>query len=735
MKTAKFLSSLAIGLLLAACGGGGNNTTLTQPPGGGGGGSTVASVTLSSSLTSIAADGSTKATITAIVRDANNASVQSATVVFGSSNGLLAVVSGTTDASGTATATLTAPPAPAGTAIKVTAAVGTVAATPVTVNVVAIQQSLSLVTDMPQIPSDFSKSATISALMRDANNVALPGIVVNFQTSGGTLTVTQGTTDANGIAKATLSAFNDPTDRRITVTATAGSAQPATVAVDVTGTTLSLTGPANLVLNNVGTYTIQLNNSTPKGIANTPVTVTSANGNTLNGTALSTATVTTNATGQATVTLKATSAANNGNDTLTANALGLVATAPIAVSSQSFNITAPADGTQVPLGNVQTVTVTWTNSGAAVANAPVTFAATRGTLVTVPAGGTVNTNTSGVATATISSTGAGPSIVSATGAGVSAQLNLNFVSIVPSQISLQAGPATVPVGGKSVITALVRDAANNLVDNATVNFNVVTDPTNGGLSVASAMTNVQGQAQTTYTAGNTSSGANGVQISATVFYQGTAVATATTNLTVGGQTVFLSLGTGNTIDTGQGVAVYQVTYTVFAVDSNGSALANQPVTVSVLPVAYGKGVMGNCNPGSGPWLPVYSTLAADPDAYPGTKLCKNEDFDYTGNINSQPNKDYNGNGKLDPGNVAVVTPSSGSTDANGRLDVLVTYPRDHAGWVEVQLVASTTVQGTQSSTSATFLLQGAAPDYSSCTIGPPGPVSPYGKANTCLNPL
>jgi len=733
MKIAKFLSSLAIGLLLAACGGGGNNTTLTQSPGGGGGGSTVASVTLSSSLAAIAADGSTKATITAIVRDANNASVQSATVVFGSTNGLLAVVSGTTDASGTATATLTAPPAPAGTAIKVTAAVGTVAATPVTVNVVAIQQSLSLVTDMPQIPSDFSKSATISALMRDANNVALPGIVVNFQTSGGTLTVTQGTTDANGIAKATLSAFNDPTDRRITVTATAGSAQPATVAVDVTGTTLSLTGPANLVLNNVGTYTIQLNNSTPKGIANVPVTVTSANGNTLNGTALSTATVTTNATGQATVTLKATSTANSGNDTLTANALGLVATAPIAVSSQSFSITAPADGTQVPLGNVQTVTVTWTNGGAPVVGQPVTFAATRGTLVTVPAGGTVPTDASGVATATISSTGAGPSIVSATGAGVSAQLNLNFVSIVPSQISLQAGPATVAVGGKSVITALVRDAANNLVDNATVNFNVVTDPTNGGLSVASAMTNVQGQAQTTYTAGNTSSGANGVQISATVFYQGTAVATATTNLTVGGQTVFLSLGTGNTIDTSQGVAIYQITYTVFAVDSNGSALPNQPVTVSVLPVAYGKGVMGGC-PGTSNWVPVYSTAAADPDAYAGAKLCKNEDFDYTGNINSQPNKDYNGNGKLDPGNVAVVTPSSGSTDANGRLDVLITYPRDHAYWVEVQIVAATTVQGTQSSTSATFVLQGAIKDYA-CSVGPPGPVSPYGTANTCLNPL
>jgi hypothetical protein len=72
------------------------------------------------------------------------------------------------------------------------------------------------------------------------------------------------------------------------------------------------------------------------------------------------------------------------------------------------------------------------------------------------------------------------------------------------------------------------------------------------------------------------------------------------------------------------------------------------------------------------------------------------------------------------------------TDANGRFDVKVTYPRDHAYWVEVTLVASTTVQGTQSSTSSTFVLQGAVADYA-CSIGPPGPVSPYGVANTCAN--
>ena len=170
-----------------------------------------------------------------------------------------------------------------------------------------------------------------------------------------------------------------------------------------------------------------------------------------------------------------------------------------------------------------------------------------------------------------------------------------------------------------------------------------------------------------------------------------------------------------------------------------SAIAFGLLIYSPLGSGYtGKGVMTGC-PGGTNWVPGYSTGGADPDAYAGKTLCQNEDTDYTGNINSLgvvggvPVKDYNINGKLDPGNVAVVSPSSGNTDANGRLDVKVTYPRDHAYWVMVTLKASTTTNGTESSTTSTFVLQGALPDYA-CTVGPPGPVSPYGTAATCANP-
>jgi hypothetical protein len=720
--------------LLSACGG----KTISGSSGGGAP-STVATLAVSSSAASIPSDGSTGATITVVAKDASNAAVSGAVVTFAASAGNITVTQGTTDATGTATATLVSGSAVPGSTITVTATSGT-ASGKATVTVSNTQKTLTLLTSLTQIPSDGSKSATISALVRDSNNNAVSGTTVSFQATSGLLTVTTPTTDSTGTAKATLGTAGDTTNRTITVTAQAGSAT-ATISVTVVGTKLTVNGPTNLVQGSMGTYTVSLTDAAGNGISGQTVTLTSFAGNTLTP-----ATYTTDSTGQKTFTL---TAVKSGNDTITAAAEGLQATAVLVVSNQAFNFTAPTPNAQVILGASTPVTVNWKVSGVPQVGKTVSFSATRGTLSAASA----VTDASGNATVSISSTGAGPSIIDASGTGVTAQVNLDFVANNPSQVSVQAGPAAVAVQGQSTVTALVRDAANNLVEGASVDFQVVHDPTNGGLSVASATTDAQGVARTVYTAGNSSSGANGVTVSATV--RGTTV-TGTASITVGGQAVFLSLGTGNTIDDSKGVAIYQITYTVLAVDSQGAALPNVPVTLSLLPVAYGKGAEVGCPPvtpsGTGPWSPAYTTQTTDPYSYNHSLMCKNEDTDYTGNISSLDSgtptncinlttntsipahaKDYNCNGKLDPGNVATVTPSSGTTDGNGRLDVTITYPRDHAYWVEVSLVAATTVQGTQSSTSATFLLLGTVKDFA-CGQSPPGLNSPYGAAATCANP-
>lgn len=586
---------------------------------------------------------------------------------------------------------------------------------------------LTLLTDMAQLPSDGTKTATITAQALDANNNVVPDVTVVFQTDSGALTPTQPVTDTSGLATASVSAGSDPTNRTITVTATAGGAM-ATVPVSVAGTAVALSGPSNLVLNNNGSYSVLVTDSSGAGISGAAVTLTSSAGNAI--TAGSTAT---DGNGRLTFTVAAT---NGGTDTITATALGQTQTKDVSISTQDFTI-AVAGSSTVSLNTPATVTVTWLNNGAPVVNQPVTFAATRGTLVP---GTPVNTDAAGKASVTISSLSAGPSVINASGTGVSTQLNLTFVADNPSQIALQAGPASISVQGQSTITALVRDAANNLVQGATVTFQIAADPTNGGLSTATAVTDAQGSAQSVYTAGNTSSGANAVVISASVQAKGGGTTyTANTNLTVGGQTVFLSMGTGNLLGFPDPPgSIYTVTYSVFAVDSGGAPLVNTPITLKVLPVAYGKGALG-CVGNASEWGPIYSTGSGDPDAYKGMTLCQNEDSDYTGNINSLgvvggiPVKDYNTSGKLEPGNIAVVAPSSGNTDSNGRLDVVVSYPKDHSYWVMVTLIASTTVQGTESSTSSTWILRGLKAEYS-CDVGPPGPVSPYGVGVTCSDP-
>jgi hypothetical protein len=702
--------------LLAGCGGGSQTISgagSTTPPGGG---STapVASITVVSSLAQIAADGSNSATISATAKDANNNLVSGATVTFAASAGGLAVTQATTDVNGLATATLTAGTATAGTVITVTASSGGVSGN-VMVTVAATQQTISVITSVPQIPSDSTKAATITALVRNAQNQFVQGVTVSFTATSGGLTVTQATTDVNGAAIATLDAAGDPTDRTITVTATAGTST-ASVPVAVIGTKLTLTGPANLVQGAVGTYTVALTDAGGNGIPNETVLLTSANGNTL-----SAASVITDSTGQKTFTMTAT---KGGADTVTATTLGLQATQATNVSAQSFAFTAPAANTLIDIGVMSTVTVAWTSAGAPQVGQTVTFSATRGTL----SAGSAVTNASGNASVMISSTTAGPSVVSASATGVTAQQSIVFIATTPTAVSVQASPGTIVTQGQSTITATVRDVNNNLVQGQVVNFSITQDATGGSLSVASATTNAQGQASTVYTASTTTSATNGIVISATV--QGFTGVTGSTTLTVGGEAVFLSLGTGNLISDFS-VTQYSLPYSVQAVDAGGNGVNNVTVTFNVTSLGY---VKGQRFWNSSTWATATNTLPGDPYAYilAGVNGCRTEDL--LGNGILEPGEDYNNNGKLDPGLVVSTDVGSAVTANGGSAAVNLIYPKDHSYYVAVKLTVAATVNGTQSSSVASFWLPGLAADFSTETVAPPGPTSPYGTAATCANP-
>jgi hypothetical protein len=112
--------------------------------------------------------------------------------------------------------------------------------------------------------------------------------------------------------------------------------------------------------------------------------------------------------------------------------------------------------------------------------------------------------------------------------------------------------------------------------------------------------------------------------------------------------------------------------------------------------------------------------------------CGNEDITYwpdtkyTMNGILDAGEDYNGNGVLDPGGIAGVTPSV-TTDATGVGTIGVTYAKEFATWAIVRLEVTVSVSGTEESAHTLYWLRYAADDYT--TMLPPD--SPFGFSTTC----
>jgi hypothetical protein len=588
--------------------------------------------------------------------------------------------------------------------------------------------TLTVLAASPQLPSDQTGLSTVqvTAQVKDAANAVLADVPVSFSATSGSLAVTQPTTDGAGLAIAELSNSTNPANRTITVTATAGGVS-GSVTVTVTGSTVTVAGPAALASGQSGAYTVSVKDSKGTGVPNSLVAVTSANGNTL-----SAASLTTDGTGNVNFNV---TASVPGNDTLTVSALGQTATALVSVSGDVFNFTAPAAGTEVDLApDTEALTVRWTKNGAPQTGQTINFATTRGTLSAASA----VTNGSGDATVSVSATTAGPAVITATnGEGTTASLNIEFVATTPATINLQASPLTVATNGQSELIAIVRDAANNLVKNQVVQFVIDADITGGSLSIGSAVTDSQGRARSVYTGGSVQSAANGVVVRAAV--QGTAIED-TVALTVARQELFITLGTGNTLFE-IGTAAYAKEWVIFVTDVDGNAVANRPVQASIRSRAYAKGELTYVDPAwtYAPGSPVF---------------CRNEDQNENGILDS--GEDDNGNTILDPGNIALVaavpdsaplnspcatagaqgTAANVTTNSQGRARVCVFYPQNYALWLEATLTAKASVTGSESSRSSRFVLDVLADDVDDQNQTPPNRFSPFGTdLGACPPPL
>lgn len=594
---------------------------------------------------------------------------------------------------------------------------------------------IELLVSTPQLQSDLSGSnaVQITGVVKDSNNAVVEGVAVAFGASSGALAVIQGTTDASGFALASLTNGNDPSNRTITVTANTGQAQ-ASIDISVVGTQIRINGPDSLALNDIGRYTVVLEDSLGQGVPNQVVDLNSANGN-----SLSNSTILTGVNGDGFVDLTATVA---GTDTLTASALGIDEPKTIEISSDAFAFTVPDPDptlpvTEVSLGFDQPVTVQWLIGGVPQAGQTINFSATRGTL----SASSATTNGAGEASLTINSTNAGPAVITATNpANTTTTVQVEFVADTPADLSLQANPFTVASGQQSEISAIVRDPAGNLVKNQPVVFEL-TDVTNGFLSVGSDVTDSQGRAQTFYTGGSVPSAENGVQIRA--FVQTTPAVEDTVFLTVARREVAIAIGTGDELFE-LGTARYAKEWVVLVTDTVGNPVSNTTIQMTLRSVNYIKGQFDPPNP-----------LADDPKwLYNPSATCPDEDTNRDGFLDLV-SEDANANGTLEAGNVATVAAVPGSappddpcttagaggtstniqTDNQGFARVCVIYPSSFNGWVEAELKAQVNVFGSEFSAAQEFVLEALADDVNDENSDVTGRLSPFGQSASCADDL
>lgn len=592
----------------------------------------------------------------------------------------------------------------------------------------ATASNLNLLISSPDLPSSGQQPVTLTAIARDNNGVLTKDVTVAFQVKSGdgTIQVIQGTTDETGTAQALLSTGGNQRNRTIIVGASAGAVLAPDLTVNVTGTTLEVSGatsgtiPLSTVDNpNPVRLTFALKNSAGVGIPGATLVVTGAPGGSRN--------LVTNASGLGEVNLQFSVAGEfNINafwDSNPVNASTTTLPLRLIVSNDFFTIavrdavTGVDDvvGIDPPITNFGNITVTWSQNGVLVSPANITLSTNKGNIVVDNPGGNpllarIRSSVPGSATITATGTSPDPAI-----SPVTNQRVIQFIATEPDTLTLQANPSSIAVNvppstsSQSTIVATVRDAVGNPVANVNVAFEITQDVSGGSLSSGTARTNFSGQASVVYVAGTSSTPENGVIIRATV----TGLQPRTVNLTVSRREVFITLGTGNTI-LEPDVTTYALPYNVLVNDIVGGAVPGAVVTLNTVPAWYRK---GQYRWNGVVWVPVV------------TASCENEDLNNNGILDL--GEDVNANDRLDPGNVVTTSVASITTDQDGfgRFDVL--YAQQYANWIDNVLTARTRVGGSESEEKAFFVLPANVNDLNKVDTAPPGQPSPFGVLPKC----
>lgn len=339
------------------------------------------------------------------------------------------------------------------------------------------------------------------------------------------------------------------------------------------------------------------------------------------------------------------------------------------------------------------------------------------------------------------------------------QTVLNFVSVSPTKLLLQTERSVLSTGGSTEVIARVLDDNDAPVKNAIVQFTTIKDASGGSLSQAVKYTDASGLAKVTYNAGQNPTQTNGVIIEAEVKFiqlpnntedQVNPSISSTTELSVQTKSTFISFAFADKISAGDREVYYFQKGSISVLNSTGKPAINQPVSINLNPIAYTKGefYVAIDEVGDKVWdrrakllFPIVNP-PLPPVEYGAPISCDNEDTNNNGILDL--GEDVNGNGQLDPINVAAVLDKDGNevsstqnfnfvTDGAGKVDFSIRYPKEYADWYRAKVTVNTSVDGSESQQSRSIGFPTLINDVNVNTPIRPNWISPFGIQQTCFN--
>jgi hypothetical protein len=342
------------------------------------------------------------------------------------------------------------------------------------------------------------------------------------------------------------------------------------------------------------------------------------------------------------------------------------------------------------------------------------------------ASGTVfekSTDSSGIVSYTLLAPNTPGGVVSYTirAAGVTKSVNYSIktanvegpaVDLTNVTCSLQVSPSTVAVNSEGstanqvLALATCKNASSLAIANVRAVFKLEGDVIAGKFSsgetastgTSPIYTGAEGRAQAIYIPGLLPSANQGVNV--VVCYGGTEAAARNCSkrssqaITVTRDPVSVTIGTdGLIVDEPENLR-YSRYFIVQVVDSSGRAMSNVQVTPLVSMVEYYKGFYEFSN---NKWQAVYTvTTGSGTTTVDNTYRCAKEDAN--DNDNNDPGEDLDHDKKLEPVRAEVTLQfldGTNRTNSDGLVRIKLSYPKNIATWVTVDLTATAVVSDSE----------------------------------------